>query len=963
MVVAGPGTGKTQILTLRIANILAKTDTPPDAILALTFTESAVAAMRKRLIGIIGSAAYRIKIFTFHGFCNEVIARYPDEFPRIIGSEPISEIDRISIIREILMENTFKFLKPFGNAFHYVGDIRQKISELKRENILPDALEEFLVKEEARFMAIDDRVYTDGPYKGAMKGKYQTEARKLERTRELLVAYREYEKKLREAFKFDFEDMIVEVVSALDKDRDLLLRLQEEHLYILADEHQDANASQNRLLELLSGFHTNPNIFVVGDEKQAIFRFQGASLENFLYFKNRFPEAKLVALTEGYRSGQKILDTAHKVITSQEGDAAQALRVPLVSRAGVTGESVEVRHFTNDELEKLWMATDIERKIGEGVTPHEIAILYRTNREAEEYARALNMKGLTVSVESDQNALSDPEIRKLVVVLRSLAYFGNDELLSTALHVPFLGITPLDFYKIARRARHEQCLFADVVRSREELKAAGVSEIDTVLSVYEKLSRWAVEEGSVLALFDEIVRDSGFLQSILGSKRSVDILEKLSGLVRDIEALAAGRPDYSMKDLVEHLRLLEEYRIPVRKEALLQPKSGSVRLMTAHKSKGLEFDYVYIPNAIDGNWGGRTSRESFIVPTGSVRGEDDDERRLFYVALTRARLSVAISHAQEVKGRKERLPARFIEEMDPALITHENTSGFESATKPADRFNEAPVIAAQLPDAAFLNQLFLEQGLSVTALNNYLTCPWRYFYSNLIRIPTTPGKHMLFGTGVHAALKQFFDGVAQGKKMKKSDLVESFNVACKRLPLAREDMAEVCERGAEMLAGWYDAWHKSWNTTVQTEYRISTMLPLASDPHALRLRGDLDKLEFADERHVAVVDYKTGGTQSRNEIQGKTKASTGDYWRQLVFYKLLLDLEGRYVFTAAELDFIQPDDKGKYRKERFEVTEADVEALRATIEKATREILDLSFWDTRCEDAECEYCALRELMH
>ncbi len=314
MVIAGPGTGKTQILTLRIVNILRKTDIPPDAILALTFTEAGVSAMRKRLVSIIGSPAYRVGIFTFHSFCNDIIKRFPEEFPRIIGSTNVSDIDKIVIIKELIEKTTLKLLRPYGDTFYYLHPVRQKISELKRENISPKELELRIKNNELRFKKIPDIRHQKGVYKGKMKGKYETEKKNIEKNKELLKIYITYENMLAERKLYDYEDMILEVIRALEKKQDFCLRLQEEYQYVLADEHQDANNAQNKLLELLVSFHENPNLFIVGDEKQAIYRFQGASLENFLYFQKKYKGARVIILEDNYRSTQTILDAAHSVM-------------------------------------------------------------------------------------------------------------------------------------------------------------------------------------------------------------------------------------------------------------------------------------------------------------------------------------------------------------------------------------------------------------------------------------------------------------------------------------------------------------------------------------------------------------------------------------------------------------------------------------------------------------------------
>ena len=285
MVIAGPGTGKTSILTLRIANILKKTDATPDSVLALTFTKSGAYSMRKKLADIIGSSAYKVGIFTFHSFCEDIIKNYPEEFPRIIGANSITDIDQIKILEKIIDDTKLEILKPYGDVYHYVRPIISEIDNYKKENVGPEDLENILKKQEKEFKGLDDLYHDKGKYKGEMKGKYKDLLKSIEKNKELQKIYTKYEKALEKERLYDYQDMILEVIKAMESNKDLLLTLQEKYQYVLADEHQDANNSQNKILELISGFHNDPNIFIVGDEKQAIFRFQGASLENFLYFK------------------------------------------------------------------------------------------------------------------------------------------------------------------------------------------------------------------------------------------------------------------------------------------------------------------------------------------------------------------------------------------------------------------------------------------------------------------------------------------------------------------------------------------------------------------------------------------------------------------------------------------------------------------------------------------------------
>ena len=356
MVVAGPGTGKTQILTLRIANILRLTDTEPESILALTFTEAAVANMRKRLAGLIGSAAYRVKIATFHGFANDQIQSYPEFFPNIIGASAMTDVDQLEYIRQVILDTELDVLKPFGDTFLYVRPIISAINTLKREGVTPNHFHSLVAREQESFDNLEDVYYEKGAHKGKMKGKYQALQKKIVKNAELARVYEAYQDAIRGAKKYDFSDMIIELVQALANDQEFLLTLQEHYQYFLVDEHQDTNNAQNQLLELLANFHASPNLFVVGDEKQSIFRFQGASVENFFYFRDRYPDAQLVTLTDNYRSTQAVLDSGESLIAGA---------VPLVAQTGGAGAPIEVVAYPSRADEVAGVVDRIKTQITE----------------------------------------------------------------------------------------------------------------------------------------------------------------------------------------------------------------------------------------------------------------------------------------------------------------------------------------------------------------------------------------------------------------------------------------------------------------------------------------------------------------------------------------------------------------------------------------------------------------------
>ena len=964
MVVAGPGTGKTEVLTLRIAAILRKTDTPPEGILALTFTDSGVYSMRRRLVEIVGSDAYRVTIATFHGFANEVIRSNPGEFPGIVGSVHIPAIEQIKILEAVIKDMKLPLLKPFGDPLFYLYPLSRAIGDLKKDAITPDDLEKEIHTEKTKLNNLPDLLYEKGVRKGTMRGIYRAKFKDIAKIQELSRVYRAYQKALDKEKFYDYDDMIAEVVRALTKSEDLRLTLQETYLYVLADEHQDANRAQNKLLELLASFHDPyPNLFIVGDEKQAIFRFQGASLENFLYFQRQYPKAKLVTLRTNYRSTQPLLGAAGSMI-ARSGARVLGAEVSLVAARDGKGEGVLVYPFSAPEHEVKFLSADITQELAKGTPFGEIAVLYRDNKDAAPIAAELSRQSIPFVIESAEDVLSDLDIVKLVMLLTAVNSFGADEKVLAALHLDFLGIPSLDIFRIAALRSKSHLPIVEIIHSKRALTAAGVSEFERVLSFARNLSAWhkASKNKNLTELIELVTEESGFLEHVISRPDAFEKLEKIDALFSEARSVLGTHRSFTLADFLAHLDLLAKYRL-FSSTRSAEGRFSRVHLMTAHRAKGLEFDVVYITGATDTHWGGRRRSVSVPLPrsVGTAADSIDDERRLFYVALTRARRKVAVTYSQKDWRGKDLLPVQFVEEIAPEMKRTVPTEEIERlATRSRLNLKKKPLrapIHSPLQEREYLNSLFFERGLSVTALNNYLMCPWRYFYVNLLRVPEAKGKHQMYGTAIHATLKEFFDALHSGRDIGKKELLEIFSGHLRREPLSRRELIETLSKGKRSLRGYYDRYRKEWSSNSINEFEIRGVLLDGKIP----LTGTLDKIEFLDTAgHVNVVDYKTGRPRSRGMIEGKTKSGDGGYKRQLVFYKLLLDryAKGKYTMVSGEIDFIEPDAGGKFRKERFIIEAADVLALEEAVRRVSKEILSLSFWSQRCEDKECRYCRL-----
>lgn len=984
VVIAGPGTGKTQILTLRIANILRKIDTEPANILALTFTESGAVAMRRRLVEIVGSPAYYVCISTFHGFCNEIIRSNPEDFTHLALAQSITEIEQIELLERLIKETSLEILKPYGATFLYLRPALKAINDLKRENMTPEKFKGIVDNEEKEFGAIENLYHEKGAHRGKMKGIYKIKERQIAKNKELAELYIAYQKALRDMGAYDYNDMILEVIAAMEHNADLLLRLQEQYQYVLVDEHQDTNSAQNRVLELLTGFHENPNLFVVGDEKQSIFRFQGASLANFLYFKKRYPSATLITLKESYRSTQTILDAA-SCLARGPGSSQVLLRdsMRLQAKGGHQEAKISVCSFSDAAAEFHSVAKDIEEKIAnQTVKPEEIAILYRDNKDAFQVAEAFEKYDIPFVIESDENLLTDQDVKKLLIIFKAIEHFGEDPYLIPLLHVDFLKITPADAYELIAYAPDARLPLWKALRAPATYEKLAFENPEPLRALYFMLSSWrTLSKNSTLPeFFTRVLRESGLLGFILSRYDFINTMDKITGLFEEMKNFSVRRANASLGDFLAYLKTLEDQDILIaKKESYKRP--GSVRLMTAHGSKGLEFDYVYIVKAHDGHWSNRRTVEHIKLPEnilGALEGaaaaqsKDDDDRRLFYVALTRARKGVSISYSRHSPEGKEQLPAQFIEEIADDWKEMQGTD-FENEFMKTKEILFAPkkITGPSIHDQEFIRQLFEKRGLSVTGLNNYLTCPWKYFYTNLLRVPLVPSKHQMFGIAVHEALRRFFDARNKGGNFTKEFLAQVFEEELKKQPLAPHDFDESASKGKRALEGYYEAWKKTWGSAATlNEFHIKVAFPLressvGQEAYSIRLQGKLDRVDVMNEKgEVVVTDYKTGKPKTRNYIEGLTKDSKGEYMRQLMFYKLLLEEyeRGRMNMVVGRIDFVEPDQNGKLHREDFAISDVSVVELKTMVKQIATDILNVSFWEKRCGDVKCEFCALREML-
>ena len=951
MVVAGPGTGKTQILTLRIANILNKTDIEAENILALTFTDSGAMSMKKRLISIIGNDAYRVNINTFHSFCNDVIQNYPEYFSSIAGFTNIDEIKQTQILRNVLDNMKLTYLASFNNQYFYIKEIKHAIEELKKESV--DFKELRTKAEQAKFDFLNN---TDNynSKTDKIKTAQLSILKTIEKNIELSFIYEDYQQELKQNLFYDYSDMIIEVLNALKTNEELLLILQEQYQYILVDEYQDTNTSQNKILELLCNFHQNPNIFIVGDPKQAIYRFQGASIQNFEFFKQLYPKAILIDLINNYRSSQLILDSAHSLIQKD---------VKLQSNAGFEDKKIQVFSLANPEKEAYFIITKIQELLKDGIPSNNIAVLYRNHRDADATIELLDKFGIPFSVKKKINIFNDVDIQKLLLILNTIYNYGNDEYLFKCLHIDFLNIDPLDVYKIINYCNQNHINGYEFLNSKHNLELTSIKQIE---SFNLKLKQWSIASTNELFinLFEKIIKDVSFYEYIQTCNNIVDKIDKIDGLFDQIKKLAQIDKTFFLSDFIKYLDIVEASGIDVNRDSLLGDLSG-IKLMTAHSAKGLEFEYVFIIGATSNNWEGkRTVNKLKLIPeVYNLKDEDVDaseERNLFFVCLTRAKKQLFVTFYETQADGKSVVESAFINEIKDEYKEFEKLNLEEAFKNEKIHFMTSKTKEASIKDKELIKELFTQHGLSVTAFNNYLECPWKYFYRNLFRLPEVMNKSLIKGNAIHSALKDFFNSYKTEGRPTKEFLQLRFEFYLNTYPLSLNDYDQLLSEGEEILSSYYD-FYPEFHENVLTEFSISGI----NLDDNICLTGKLDKVEIFNNNHVAVIDYKTGKPKSENEIMGKTQSGDENYYNQLKFYGLLLKYyqNGKYIMDKGVIDFIEPNESGKHIKREFIISEDEIKELEIKVKEVGNEILNLSFWDKYCDDPKCEFCQLRKMMN
>lgn len=1015
MVIAGAGTGKTQTITLRIGKILEETQVNPSNILCLTFTDNAALNMRNRLLSIIGPSAYSLKIATFHAFCNSIIQENPQDFLfSTKESRAITDIKKIQIVKELLDKlPPTSPLKSVYSSYFFQNDILRAIQNLKKENIsfeklsklielsvdfcktalsLVDSLNQLRASKKSSDQItglIKDLISKDIDilYKSQIKlhldlfdvGEMSLSDLKREvknfilktenqipKQKDLLTLYQGYQQQLKEENLFDFEDMIIWVINQFKKDKNLLANYQEKYQYILVDEFQDTNSSQMEIINLLTEEQESPNIFVVGDDDQSIFRFQGAAVENVFTFYQKYQSTiKTIALKNNYRSHRLILESSESVIKRNQSritNFISNLDKSLLSTKDKDFDPDPINLFVgrNDIQENYFIAQKVKKLIDSGTEASEIAILFRNNRDIDDLMPFLSHFNIRYLRSDSVNLLENIFIQQLIDLFRYIDDSSDNLLLAKILSFQFLDISSLDLYHLYYFSKKNNLPLLELINNSKQLTELKISS-----DSQEKLSNFIQQIAdlqkeqvnlSLTDFFNKVIRNFKYLEYLLKTQ-DLNLLNLLNNLYSNLKS-TLSLEKINLHQWIQNLDTLVENNLKLNGPPLIDDLHQSVKLMTVHKSKGLEFEHVFLIKVLSGKWDKKSTRNNIRLPLGVLNTEiattsaDQDleeDRRLFYVALTRAKQQIYISYSQINQSGREQLPSIFVNEIDSKLIEKVKSDNITEADSLKTFFiPQTPKLVSPDLTSYLKNYLSTQYHLSPTHLNSYLKCPLCFFFKNILRIPYPKTRSLSFGTSVHDSLAYLFDSLSKEKVLIPLEkFISRFESKLRQESLSKSDLDHLLKIGRPMLTDYYQHYKDDFNGNCLIEYDFRPYNPRVND---VPLTGKIDKIEILEnKKEVNVVDFKTG----KPDYKYQALSESGDYFQQLVFYKLLCQQvkDFPYKVKSGTIDFIEKDKKGQYKKKNFNITDDHVEKLTQLITETFKKITNLDFTPSdQCKD-------------
>ncbi len=990
LVLAGPGTGKTQLLSARVGNILLQTDTQAHNILCLTFTDAGVQAMRRRLLQLIGPEGHRVPVFTFHSFCNSVIQDNLEYFGHR-NLIPLSELERIELIRDLLdaLPHDHPLRAGRSDPYFYERHLTDLFRKMKSENwsveglhtAIEAYLEELPTRPEYQYKVNRGAVRKGDPKTSLI----EQETLRMDLLRQGSRLFTDYERLLRQRRRYDYEDMIRWVVQGFEREEGLLRTYQERFLYIVVDEFQDTNGAQNRILRQLADYWEAPNLFIVGDDDQSIYEFQGARLHNLLDFRDRYRSSiEVVLLEENYRSSQPILEAATSLIGQNYQRLSQQLNTTkqLIARHPVFADTVLrplIVEYPNTSQETAGVLRQLQQWQQEGIPWGDMAVIYARHRQARSLARLLDKQQIPYQTKRQINILDTPLIRQLreimeYVLLELQRPDSGAHLLFRLLHFRCFDLPPADLALLSL----EKSAHAPELPWRRWLRTPSRWPVGLIAGrQLQRVADWLDEmigqaqEMPLPELVERLFNGSGLLKRALAVSDSAQQVQVAQSFFTFLRAEADRRPRLDLARFLDVLNRMDDNHlgVPLQRQADL---SDAVTLVTAHSAKGLEFRAVVLLDAVAKEWdpGRQRSGRQFRFPdTLTYSGAEDEleaRRRLFYVAMTRAKERLHISFGLHNGQSKQQQRSQFVDELLEA-----GTVDFQQRSiDPEDLFlvqvldlQEMPAASGQELDRQLVDERLQQYRLSVSDLHRYLYCPLGFYYEVVLRAPHVQSEAATYGLALHQALQRLFDRMMAQEDRRfpeKAELLEFFEQEMERLRayFRPERYRQRLQQGRQNLARFYDQQHPTWPDRVRTEQLIRH-----AEIDGVPLKGVIDRLDWVANDRIHVVDYKTGSHQKRKwQRPTERRPEGGSYWRQLVFYKLLYENQAGATerVTKGSIVYLDPDAEGVFPVRTITFQRRDIEQLRTILREVYDKIQQHQFYEG-CGKPECVWCRfLRE---
>jgi len=989
LVIAGPGTGKTHILSARIGRILLETDTNPHNILCLTFTDAGVQAMRERLLQFIGPTAHRVHIYTFHSFCNTIIQDNLELFGRH-QLEPASELEQIELLQNMLDELDARHPLKRGrkDGYFYIDHLRNLFQQMKREDWSVefvqqqvDAYLESLPERPEFVYQISRGDFKKGDLKTAKVKDITTRMRRLQAAAEL---YPHYLERMQAMQRYDYDDMILWVLRAFEENEALLRTYQEQYLYFLIDEFQDTNGAQNEVIQKLIDYWQVPNIFIVGDDDQSIYEFQGARLRNLReFYQQHATNLKLVVLKNNYRSSQHILDSAAGVIQHNEHriiNDLQELGITKLLKAQAELPAIvrpEIVAYPNRLQEDADIVHQIEQLKKDGFLLEEVAIIYARHRQASNLITLLEKKGIPYTTKRQVNILDLPVIQNLRRLLQYLAAeharpYSGEYLLFRVMHADFLGIDTQDLATVslhlANFPRMEQPQWRNFIADAKQLDALSLKNPQALVEFATLMNRLIADIANypVPILLERILNRSGLLRHVLQHEEKNWLLQVVKTFFDFVKKESDRNPRLTIRRLLDILNSMDNHRIRLNVNREDVSENG-VNLVTAHSSKGLEFRHVYLLDCVQNDWEPRSrgSTRRFKLPdTLTYSGEEDAleaRRRLFYVGMTRAKERLHISYSQEDEKGKALQRAIFVEELLAKSELDVQSRAISAEAVLEAQFwllaeKESPTVDRS--EKAVIDQLLQHFKLSISSLNTFLRCPLSFYYEQVLRIPTLMSEAASYGLAMHQSLQRLFEQMLAQKPRtfhSENRLLELFEQEMQQLRsyFNAQEYEQRLHMGRRNLQQFYRENLGAWHKKVRIEFAIRNV-----EVEGVPLTGVIDKLELYPEGKAKVVDYKTGSLSERKlRPPSKSRPHGGSYWRQLVFYKILYEnyRTTTHRVTSGTIAYLDPDVHGKLLQRELTFSENDVVFVKNLIRESWERIQQHDFYEG-CGESNCVWC-------